>query len=132
MDVELAIIAEKLQLRLPYLLGDRNDHRTCNEFLERIISDGKKCSQRRNGKDYDQHADALEKLEKAHKLLLTWGNKGSHTQDVTPNEATKLIEACEKALDAFKCGSCGKLVTKVPGPEWVQCQCGELRWRYKV
>jgi RecF/RecN/SMC N terminal domain len=49
MDIELALIAEKLQVRLPYLRGERNDHRMWSEFLERLIADGKKCLQKKNG-----------------------------------------------------------------------------------
>lgn len=132
MDVELAILAEKLQLRLPYLRGEKNDHRMCGDFLERLKSDGKKCFQKKIGKEYPVHAEGLELLDKAHKLLVSWANKGSHSQDVMRNEATKLINACENALDAFKCGSCEKQVSfsEAAGSEWVQCQCGELRWRY--
>jgi len=132
MDVELSIIAEKLQLRLPYRRGDRNDHRMCNDFLERIVADGKKCFQKKDDKDYSIYADALDKLENAHKLLLTWGNKGSHSRNVTTGEASKLIEACEQALEVFKCVTCEKPVTlsEAGGPEWVQCNCGGLRWRY--
>lgn len=132
MDVELAILAEKLQLRLPYFRGDRNDHRMCGDFLERLRGDGKKCFQKKKDDHYPVYVDALDLLDDADKLLVTWGNKSSHTQNVMRNEATKLIDACEKALEAFKCASCGKNVsfTEAAGAEWVQCQCGELRWRY--
>jgi len=44
----------------------------------------------------------------------------------------KLTEVCEKALDFFKCSSCGKGVwfADVGGSEWIYCQCGQIRWRY--
>jgi ribose 1,5-bisphosphokinase PhnN len=132
MDVELAIAAEKLQLRLPYLRGDRNDHRMCADFLQRLKSDGKKCFQKKYGSDYPVYAEGLELFEQAEKFLVSWGNKGSHSRDLTRNEATTLIDACEKALGAFKCDSCSKHLwfSEATGAEWVQCQCGDIRWRY--
>jgi hypothetical protein len=47
-------------------------------------------------------------------------------------EAEKLIEACEKAREMFACSECGKPLwfAEASGAEWVQCQCGDLRWRY--
>lgn len=43
-----------------------------------------------------------------------------------------MIDACEKALEFFKCPSCGRGVwfENSQGSEWVQCQCGRIRWRY--
>ena len=76
MDVELSIIAEKLQLRLPHTRGEKNDHRMCGDFLEGLKSAGKKCFQKKNGRDYPIYADGLELLDKADKLLVSWGNKG--------------------------------------------------------
>ncbi len=84
------------------------------------------------GKDYAIHEDAIEALDKADQLLVSWGNRASHTFDVVRAEATKLIDACEKALESFKCASCSKGVwfADAGGSEWVQCQCGGVRWRY--
>ena len=132
MDCELALIAERLQIRLPYLRFDKNDRRMAHDFLERFISDGKKCFQRRAGKDYVTNEDAIEALRMADLLLVSWGNRASHTFDVVQAEATKLIDACERALESFRCGSCGKRVwlANAEGTEWVQCQCGGVRWRY--
>jgi hypothetical protein len=47
-------------------------------------------------------------------------------------EAAKLIETSEKALDVFQCGGCKQplWMADAANKEWVQCQCGELRWRY--
>lgn len=132
MDVELAIAAERLQMRLPYKRGDRNDNRMAHDFLQRLVADGKKCFQKKVGQVFACHADALDLLERADRLLVSWGNKGSHSFDVVRPEATKLIDVCERALEAFKCKECDKAVwfAKVDNGEWVQCQCGELRWRY--
>jgi len=133
MDVELAAASEKMQLRLPYLRGEKNDHRTCGNFLARIAKDGSKCFQKRTGKDkYDVNTEALELLDKASSLLVTWANRGSHTDDVAKSEAVKVIDACEKALAALVCATCGKHVGRLEdkSSELVQCQCGEIRWRY--
>ena len=132
MDIELALIAERLQIRLPFLRADKNDKRMAHDFLERLVADGQKCFQKRVGTDYATHSDALDALDKADRLLVSWGNRGSHTFDVVRPEAIKLIDSCEKALEFFKCASCDKWIwfADAQGSEWVQCQCGEIRWRY--
>ncbi len=132
MDVELALIAERLQIRLPFLRFDKNDRRMAHEFLERLIEDGKRCFQKRVAKDFPAHEAAIEALRSADTLLVSWANRGSHSFDVVRPEASKLIEVCETALTFFKCASCGKYIgfTDAEGAEWVQCQCGEIRWRY--
>ena len=132
MDVELALIAERLQIWLPYLRADKNDKRMAHDFLVRFVVDGKKCFQKKTGKDYVAHTDAIDSFDKADRLLVSWANRASHTFNVVHPEATKLIDVCEKALEFFKCLSCGKGVwfADAEGSEWVQCQCGEVRWRY--
>lgn len=132
MDVELALIAEKLQLRLPYLRGERNDHRMWSEFLERLVADGKKCLQKKLSSDYPVFAEGLAALEGAGRLLVSWGNRGSHSRDLEHAEATKLIDTCEKALNVFQCGGCKRPVwfADAANKEWMQCGCGDLRWRY--
>jgi len=132
MDVELALIAERLQIRLPYLRLDKNDRRTAHEFLERLLADGKKCLQKGKGNSSEIHLTAIEALKNADELLVSWGNRASHNFDVVRPEAAKLIDACEKALESLKCPSCNKAVwfANAAGTEWVQCQCVEMRWRY--
>jgi hypothetical protein len=132
MDIELALIAERLQIRLAYLRGERNDHRMWSEFLDRLIGDGKKCLQKKSGADYPCYAEGLEELDAAKRLLVSWGNRSSHSPDVVRPEAAKLIDACERALDVFQCGGCKQSLwmADAGNKEWVQCQCGELRWRY--
>jgi hypothetical protein len=132
MDIELALIAERLQVRLPYLRGERNDHRMWSEFLDRLIADGKKCFQKKSGADYPCYTAGLDQLDAARRLLVSWGNRSSHSPDVVRPEAEKLIEACEKALDVFQCSGCNQplWMADAANKEWVQCQCGELRWRY--
>jgi hypothetical protein len=132
MDIELALIAEKLQVRLPYLRGERNDHRMWSEFLERLIADGKKCLQKKTGSDFACDTAGLQALDDAKRLLVSWGNRSSHSPDVVRPEAAKLIESCEKALDVFQCSGCRQplWMADAGNKEWVQCQCGGLRWRY--
>lgn len=132
MDIELALIAERLLIRLPFMRADRNDKRMVHDFLKRFVADGKNCFQKKVGTEYVIHTDALDALDEADRLLVSWANRGSHTFDVVRSEAAKLIDSCEKALEFFKCSSCGKGIwfADVKGSEWVQCQCGEIRWRY--
>ncbi len=132
MDIELATRAERLKVRLPYLLGERNDHRMAHEFLSQLISDGKECFQIRREEKYDPYQDAVDALVGADKLLVAWGNRATHSLDLVRNEAKNLIAACEKALAFFDCPKCEKPVHKLheERAEFVQCQCGHLRWRY--
>lgn len=134
MDQELPLIAEMLKTRMSYLRSERNDRRTAHDFLERVIADGKKCFQRRSGSQYVSNTDAIDALETAARLLMSWGNRASHAFDVVRPEADKLIDACEAALATFQCNSCSprSAVWRLDdeNSEWVQCRCGELRWRY--
>jgi hypothetical protein len=132
MDVELALIAERFQIRFPFLRADKNDRRSAHDFLERLVADGEKCFQRRVDQDYVAYAGAIEAFDQAHRLLVSWANRASHTFDIVRPEATKLIDVCERALEFFKCSSCRKAAwfADAGGSEWIQCQCGGLRWRY--
>ncbi len=132
MDIELSIISERLYLLLPYLRFDKNDRRTAHEFLERIIALARKCFQLKDGANFQIHERAIEYLSQADELLISWANRASHSFDSAPAEASKLIDVCERALASFKCPNCKKSVwfTDASGPEYVQCQCGSLRWRY--
>jgi len=132
MDTELALVAERLQIRMPYLRAERNDRRMAHEFLERLMADGKKCFQRRDNKEHVAHAQASETLGHADRLILAWANRASHTFDLEKSEAAKLIDACEAALEVFRCPSCGRNVwfNDSAAAEQVQCECGEIRWRY--
>jgi energy-coupling factor transporter ATP-binding protein EcfA2 len=132
MDIELALRAEDIKVRLPYLHREKNDHRTAHDFLSRIISDGEKCFKKMGAKEHEPYTEAIEAFREADKLLVSWGNTASHSCDVVQKEAEKLITACEKALKFFDCPNCKKPVYKLDdtSAEFVQCQCGHLRWRY--
>ena len=134
MDQELPQIAEHLEIRLPYLRSEKNDRRMAHEFLIRLVADGKKCFQKRSGTQYGVHMDAIDALARANQLLMSWGNRASHSFDVVKPEATELIDACEKAVACFKCDSCAPpcYVWRLDDEQskYVQCRCGEIRWRY--
>ena len=134
MDQELPLIAEKLKTVMPFLRSERNDRRTAHQFLERLIADGKKCFQKRFGSEYVANTDAINALATADRLLVSWGNRGSHTFNVVRPEASALIDACETALVTFQCKLCDprSYVWRLDdeNSKWVQCRCGELRWRY--
>lgn len=132
MDNELSLFAERLQIRLPYMRAEKNDRRMAHDFLERFVADGRKCFQIKAGTEYIAHLDAIKAFERVDQLLIAWANRASHSFDVVRSEATKLIDDCERALSFFKCSSCGKRISfaDAESSEWVQCQCGQIRWRY--
>ena len=134
MDVELSMIAEHLQIRLPYLRSDKNDRRVAHQFLARIIAEGRRCFQKGAEGGYVANNSAIDACAKADRLLLSWGNRASHSFDIVRQEANMLIDACENAIASFKCDLCDppsnvwKLEEKQA--QWLQCQCGDIRWRY--
>lgn len=132
MDIELALIAEKLQIRMPFLRAERNDRRMAHDFLERFIADGRNCFQKKGAMDFEIHNEAIESFKSVNQLLVTWANRASHSFDLVRPEAAKLIDECEKALGFFRCPSCGKGIgfADAEAKEWTQCQCGNIRWRY--
>jgi hypothetical protein len=132
MDVELAMRAERIRIRLPYLYRERNDHRGAHDFLSRMIADGETCFQKKDGNQYGPYTEAIAIFRETDKLLVSWGNKSSHSVDIVRNEANKLIGTCEKALELFDCPTCRKSVYRLDDEtaELLQCQCGNLRWRY--
>ncbi|MFC1977986.1 hypothetical protein ACFLWS_06980 [Chloroflexota bacterium] len=132
MDTQLGIIAERLQIEMPYKRGDRNDHRTCIEFLERIISDGRKQFRKKLDDSWLEFKEPISEWNLAHALLLAWANRASHIGSLVPNEVKELIQACEIALDRFKCADCGDFVWSADRSkqERLQCTCGNLQWRY--
>ena len=132
MDIELAMRAERLNVKLPYLHREKNDHRVAHDFLSQMISDGEKCFQKKGANGYEPYGEAIFAFRDADKSLVSWGNKSSHSFDIVRNESNKLISACEKGLEFFDCPKCNKPVYKLDdeSAELVQCQCGYLRWRY--
>jgi len=132
MDIELSLHAEGMKVRLPYLHRERNDHRMAHDFLSQLISDGVKCFKKMENGKPAPFTEAVETFREADRLVLSWGNKASHSFDIVATEAAKLITACEKMLQVLTCPSCGKAVHRLEdkGAELVQCQCGHLKWLY--
>ena len=127
----MAARTEKLNVSLPYMRGFRNDTRTGHDFLDSLIPASEKAFQRREGTEYESSKKASEALIAADKLLVSWGNRASHSFDLTPGEATHFIDVCEAALAAFDCDECGKPIYKLDdGNGIMQCGCGAIRWRY--
>ena len=133
-DTELAMIAEHLYIRMPYLRADKNDRRMAHDFLVRLVAHGKTCFQKKVDGNYVEHTDAIDACAKAEQLLVSWGNRASHSFDLVRPEAIKLIDACEAAIACFRCDSCDPPCNvwrlEDSQSELVQCRCGAIRWRY--
>lgn len=135
MDVELAVLADRLRLTMEYRRGFGNDHRVAHDFLKAMMGVCDKAFLKRVKKgDTDEYvAEPAVKvaLAAADSLLITWGNKGSHDFDVVKAEAKKLIETCEGGLAMFTCSACKKPIYRLDdGSKFKQCECGGIRWRY--
>jgi hypothetical protein len=132
MDGDLALIAEKLGLRLPYARGDRNDRRTAAEFLVRMIAEAEDRLRKRDGTSWTRYAEPLDDWREAHSLLVSWANRASHSGSLTSAEAARLLGACERALERFKCPSCNDpfWIADQASRQRLQCSCGDLQWRY--
>jgi len=133
MDEHLAIAAERLRLSMPFLRGDRNDRRTCVDFLNRIIGEAPRKLRKKEGNEWLPFSGPVPEWKTTRDLLIVWGDRSSHTGTLNAGEAEKLIETCEKALECFRCPSCGEYVwlADQTSKERLQCLCGELQWRYK-
>jgi len=132
MDGQLAIAAERMEISMPYLRGERNDRRTCVDFINKIIGEAPRRLKKKQGTQWLSYPDPISDWETARDLLIAWGDRASHTGSLVSSEAEQLIKACQNALDRFRCQSCGDYlwIADQPSREWVQCTCGELRWKY--
>lgn len=132
MDIELALIAEKLQIKFPYLRGEKNDKRMAADLLQQICSAGNNCFQIQEAENYHTYSDAMSEFNSAHDLLISWANRASHTYDLVLPEAEKLINTCEKVLKLFTCTYCNTKLwyATAANKDHVQCKCSHIRWRY--
>jgi ABC-type hemin transport system ATPase subunit len=129
MDEQLQIAAEQLELRLPYVRGERNDHRTGFELLNELASSAKKCLRTRSD-DAKAPTDALARWKDAAGRLSTIGNLAAHGGSVSRGDAESLIVSCERALEVLRCGGCGESVWFASeAGKRRQCRCGELVWK---
>jgi len=133
MDKELALLTDRLRVPMEYRQGLKNDHRMAHEFLDALARASEIAFQHSAAKgEYVGGKEVAALLRAADKLIVAWGNRASHSFDVTVSEATMLIAKCEEALAAFVCAACGKSISKLEdaGAEIKQCACGAIRWRY--
>jgi DNA repair exonuclease SbcCD ATPase subunit len=132
MDTQMSIAAEKLYVNVPFARGDRNDHRTCVEFLERTMSMAKKSFRKKNGDEYIVYQVPIADWDEARNLLIAWGNRASHTGTLTTVEAKDFIMVCEKALSHFRCTECGDSIWMADQRtrQCLQCSCGFMQWKY--
>jgi energy-coupling factor transporter ATP-binding protein EcfA2 len=132
MDTQLAIAAEKLRLNMPYARGDRNDHRTCVEFLECIISQANNCLRKKEGPKWVKYNEPIEYWQNARNLLIARGDRASHSGSIVSDEVENLIQHCDLALGKLKCSDCGKYIwtANQENKQILQCGCGSIQWRY--
>ena len=86
MDVELSMIAERLQIRLPYLRADKNDRRTAHDFLIRIVADGRQCFQKWDGRSIRCNTKKQSKLAQRRTYYLFRGATQDHTRLTSPKQ----------------------------------------------
>ena len=132
MDTHLSIAAEKLRIQMQYLRGIRNDYRTCVDFSNRIIGEAPKRLKRKVDDRWLSYDDPISDWRTTRDLLVAWADRASHKGTLTLGEAEKLIDSCERALNHFRCRSCGDYIwiADQSGRKRLQCSCGELQWRY--
>lgn len=132
MDTHLSIAAEKLRIHMQYLRGIRNDYRTCVDFLNRIIGEAPERLRKKVDNRWLPYDDPISDWKTTRDLLIAWADRASHKGTLTPGEAEKLIDSCERALNHFRCRSCGGYIwiADQSGRKRLQCSCGELQWRY--
>jgi hypothetical protein len=134
MDTKTAIAAEKLMIKMPYARGDKNDHRTCVDFLEYIISNSKKNLQiRQSNNNYIAYKEPIVLWNETRNRLIVRADRGSHTGSLVADEVEDLINICESSINAFKCAECGDFIwiAEQKSRELLQCSCGMIRWKYE-
>ncbi len=130
MDTELPKAAEKLKLSMPYKYGNHNDHRMAVEFMNEFIAQGKSQFRLKTiANEWTTNQSALDTWNETTKLLVAWADRASHGRSLTSPEAKELIDYCKRSLACFKCTSCNKAVWSLQTDDYVQCQCGALRWK---
>jgi hypothetical protein len=137
MDQALAEIAERLEVPMPFLRGDENDHRTAGQFITRISGRAKRAFYLRSGDaglsgaGYEKNTNAAAALDTVAPQLAAWANRATHTFSASPDEAKVVIDNCEAALAVFQCDGCHTPVwfCSVSDTGNLECRCGKLQWR---
>jgi len=131
MDLHMSLIAERLELPVPFLRGAKNDMRHALELLERFASRSKTQLQRQTEADqyafWDGPVGAARNLTA---LLIPWGNAGSHGRYLTRSEAERVIDACEAFLASLICETCSTHISHAAvAGKYYRCGCDHLRWK---
>jgi len=135
LEVRLAIVAEELEVPMPFMRGDRNDRRTAIEFIDRIshrLKEGAMES-RTESATYTPVNGLRELWGETKKRLIMWANRATHGNEVTRGEAEELIVYCEKLLSSLYCEECNEPVwlskIEVKNECYASCGCQKIRWR---
>ncbi|WP_149469455.1 hypothetical protein [Roseomonas genomospecies 6] len=131
MDVEMAVIAERLAIPVPFIRGARNDLRGALDLVQRFRSRAQGRFKKRNAQgNYEGWSDPADLAKAAEDWLVTYGNAGSHGRILTNLEVGRLIDACDALLGAFECMSCNTAVWHAmdAGRTHLRCDCGQVRW----
>ena len=133
MDQAMAETAERLEVPMPFLRGDDNDHRTAGQFISRVTGRAKKGLHIKSDSTgaFEKHVAAVAALDLVAPQLAAWANRGTHTFSASPTEAAVLIDNCEAALAAFQCSGCQTPVwfLEIESSGHLECRCGGLQWR---
>ncbi len=132
MDHHACIIAERLQLRLPYVRGPANDKRHAHEVMLRMAAESEKNFRRlAPDRTYRTSPDLGAAAKQVVSCLAAWSNVPAHGGYGTKGEAVKLIEAGENLLKVLQCLGCDSMVTVISDrTKGTQCKCGNLQWRF--
>jgi hypothetical protein len=141
MDEQLQVAAEQLRLEVPFLRGERNDHRTGFELLTVLVARAKKSLVIRPDAKAAGDESSTVAVKTTDELIAIWtdavgrllaiGNVAAHGGSVARGDAESLIESCERALEALRCDQCDE-------PMWFaneagkrcQCRCGAIGWKF--
>lgn len=138
MDQGMAEIAERLEVPMPFLRGDENDHRTAGQFISRIAGRARSSFKVRSPPDpvtravtYEKNATAVRALEAVIPQLAVWANRATHTFSASATEAGVVVDNCEAALGVFECDECDTFVwhCSITDTANLECRCGKLQWR---
>jgi hypothetical protein len=132
MDIEMAVIAERLEIPVPFIRGVRNEQRGAQDLLNRFH--GRIAKQLRRKDDQGNHAPWAGPTDSAKAVtdwLVIYGNAGSHGRYVPRAESERLIVACEAFLSGFECPSCKTDVWHAADADrsYLRCDCDGLRWK---
>ena len=132
MDRHACVLAERLQLRLPYVRGPANDKRHAHDVMQRLAAEAVKNFRRMSpNQTYEASSDLKLAADQVVSCLGAWSNGPAHGGYGTKGEAVKLIEAGESVLAILNCLKCETMVTVVSDRmKATQCKCGGIQWRF--